>query len=80
MTDPPVPPAGLEPSDSPQAALEGDLATVTDDEFFDALGATPLGREADGTVHDPAADVLDLRRYPPEQAAEIRAEHDQVGR
>lgn len=83
--DDPGQPAGqLEPSDSPSAALEADLATVGDDEFFDALdeltGGGILGREADGTLHDPAMTVYDLRGNSPEQQAAERAELDRRGR
>lgn len=61
MSDPNV---DLEPSDSPEAALEGDLSTVTDDEFFDALAALPALIDYDTGEHlDPAEGVRDERDH-----------------
>jgi hypothetical protein len=56
--------ADLEPSDSPEAALEGDLATVTDDEYFEALAAMPVMTDADtGVPVDAAEGVRDERHH-----------------
>ncbi len=57
MTDP-----AHEPSDSPEAALAGDLGTVTDDEYFDALAVMPPVLEEDGRPVDVTSDVRDERR------------------
>lgn len=57
-----TPPGALEPSDSPEAALEGDLHTVTDDEYFEALAAMPPLHDADdGHVLNAAEGVRDDR-------------------
>lgn len=67
MTAPDGPPTGptLEPDDHPDATAEGDLGTVTDDEFFAALAATPSGVDGDGFPYDPEAGVVDLRGRTP---------------
>lgn len=65
-------PAELEPDESPLAAAEGNLGTVTDDEFFDALAQTPPGRDDAGDEHDPAEGVRDLRHLDPEERDRVR--------
>jgi hypothetical protein len=64
MTDPPAP-AELEPSDSPQAALEGDLGTLSDDEYFQHLqqsqAAGIVGRDDQGNEYPLGLDVVDER-------------------
>jgi len=57
VTEPEV----LEPSDSPSAVLEGNLRTVTDDEYFDAQTAIPPGVDDDGRTYDPLEGVVDER-------------------
>ncbi len=53
----------LEPSDSPEAALEADLHSLGDDEYFDALEAMPPLRDADsGDVVDHREGVRDERQ------------------
>jgi hypothetical protein len=54
-------PEQLEPSDSPSAALEGDLGTVSDDEYFAALAGLPPGVDDAGTEYDPREGVVDVR-------------------
>jgi len=51
----------LEPSDSEYAALEGNLATVDDDEYFTAQQAIPPGLDDDGREYDPMEGVIDER-------------------
>jgi hypothetical protein len=55
MTEP------LEPSDSPEAALAGELGTVTDDEYFDAVAALPSVRDEHGQPVDVTSDIRDER-------------------
>lgn len=55
-------PTGLEADDSDEATLEGDLATVGDDEYFAALEDMPALLAEDGTQLDPAEGVRDERR------------------
>lgn len=64
MTNPQNEPV-LEPSDSDEAALEADLGTVTDDEFFDALAQLPpfLTDAATGEPIDPREGVVDDRNH-----------------
>ena len=49
--------------------LDGDLHSVTDDEYFDALATAPVIRDGDGNPVDIAADVVDARP----QKAEVQA-------
>jgi hypothetical protein len=49
--------------------LDGDLHSVTDDEYFAALAAMPVVRDADGKPVDVIGDVVDARQ----QKAEIEA-------
>lgn len=58
-------PAELEPDESPLAAAEGNLGTVTDDEFFDALDRLPAAADADGEPVDLTEGVRDLRHLGP---------------
>lgn len=53
----------LEPSDGPEAALEGNLGTVTDDEFFEAFAVMPPLVDAEtGEPVDAAEGVRDERQ------------------
>lgn len=75
-------PGQLEASDSPSAALEADLSTVDDAEFFAAVDATSTlqGIDQDGNVVHPHADVMDLREMSPTAQAFARAELDRQDR
>lgn len=55
-------PSELEPSDSESAALEGDLGSLGDDEYFAAQQALPPGVDDDGREYDPMAGVVDERQ------------------
>lgn len=51
----------LEPSDSPSAALEADLGSLGDDEYFAAQRALPPGVDDQGRTYDPMEGVVDER-------------------
>jgi hypothetical protein len=54
-------PSELEPSDSPSAALEADLGSLGDDEYFAAQQALPPGMDDDGREYDPMEGAVDAR-------------------
>lgn len=60
MTDPGQP-TELEPSDGPSAALEADLGSLGDDEYFTAQQALPPGVDDDGREYDPLEGVINDR-------------------
>ena len=70
----PDPPVELEPDNSPLAAAEGNLASVSDDEYFDALDHVPPARTDDGTEVNPREGVRDLRHLDPEERDRVRRE------
>lgn len=57
-------PAELEPDDSPAAAAEADMASVTDAEYFEALARLPAAVDsATGEPVDLAEGVRDERDH-----------------
>jgi hypothetical protein len=58
MTDPVL---ELEASDGPERVLDGDLHSVTDDEYFDALATMPPLLDEHGQVVDHLDGVVDER-------------------
>lgn len=72
MTESGPEPVALEPDTSPLATAEGNLASVTDDEYFAALEQAPPGVDDDGVEYDVAERVRDLRHLDPEERARVR--------
>lgn len=74
MSGPSPKPAELEPDDSPLAAAEGNLGTVTDDEYFDSLAQVPAARDEAGESVNHREGVRDLRYLPPAERDQLRRE------
>ena len=67
MTDP----ERLEPDRSELAAAEGNLATVTDDEWYEALDRCPPGTDDAGNTYSPRQYVYYARSVPPDERQPI---------